>query len=73
MSLSENIKELQTLMTGVGVPDVPTSLECFTSEVATMALQYIQTTLFQHYTLFQYLFTEEQDTETFAMQVKYRG
>ena len=69
LSLCENIKELQTLMSNVGVPDTPTSLECFTTEVASMTLQYIQTSLFQHYSLFQYLYTEEQETEMHTAQV----
>lgn len=57
-------------MANVGIPSVPSSLECFTSEVATTAIQYIQTTLFQHYALFEYLFTEEQETETHATRVR---
>lgn len=69
LSLCENIKELQTLMSNVGVPDTPTSLECFTTEVASMTLQYIQTSLFQHYSLFQYLYTEEQETEMHTAQI----
>lgn len=64
--LSENLKELQALIASVG--SVPTSLECFTSEVSTRVLQYIQTSLFQHYSLFRYLFTQEQEEETHTTQ-----
>ena len=69
LSLGENLKELQSLMTGVGVPGVATCLECFTSELVGTVLQYLQYTLFQHYLLFQYLFTEQQSEETHTTQV----
>lgn len=69
LSLGENLKELQSLLSGVGVPNAPTPLECFTSETGSTVLQYLQTTLFQHYHLFQCLVTEEQEEETRTLQV----
>lgn len=67
--MSENVKELHAVLATVGIPGAPTPLECYSTEVATTTLQYIQTTLFQHYTLFQYLFTEEQETEITTTEV----
>ena len=69
LSLGENLKVLQDLMYNVGVPNSSTSLDCFTAELAVLVLQYVQYTLFQHYALFQYLFTEEQDLETLTATV----
>lgn len=69
LSLVENVKELQTLLCNVGVASIATSLECFTCAVASTIIQYIETTLFQHYTLFQALYTHKQQTDTLATQV----
>ncbi len=60
---------LQDLVCNVGVPAAPTSLECFTAELAASVLHYVQSTLFQHYALFQYLFTEEQEEEILTSKV----
>lgn len=67
--MGENLKELQTLMSDVGIPDVPTPLNCFTTELAASVVQYVQSTLFQHYSLFQYLFTEGREEETHSTHV----
>lgn len=69
LSLVENVKELQSLLCTVGVPGMATSLECFTYDESTTVIQYIETTLFQHYTLFQCLYTHKQQTDTLAAQV----
>ena len=58
------------MLSGVGLADVPTAVECFTREVAVMVVQYFHTTLFQHYVLFQYLFSEEQEEETVKTDVR---
>lgn len=69
--MGENLKVLQDLMYNVGatVGNFPTSLECFTAELAVLVVRYVQSTLFQHYALFQYLFTEEQEEEAHATKV----
>lgn len=66
--MGENLRELHTLMFNVGVTNVATPLECFTSELVVTVLHYLQSTLFQHYLLFQYLFTEGQEEETHTTQ-----
>ena len=62
LSLVDNVKELQTHMLGVGVSD-ETSLKCFKPEHAMLTVEYITSALFQHYNLFEFLFTEQQETE----------
>ena len=60
LSIDENIQEMKCMMHGVGVSK-QTSLQCFTVEVANKVLQYIAESLFQHYRLYEFLFTEEQE------------
>jgi len=70
MSLGENMKELQSVLCGVACPGVPSSVECFTAKVTVATLVYIKSTLFQHYALFDYLFTEEQEEEVISTKVR---
>ncbi len=69
MSLRENVKELQAMLSGVACPGVQNSLECFTPEVSTATLVYVKSTLFQHYSLFNFLFTEDQEEEIISGKV----
>ena len=71
--MEENIAELKKLLVGVGV-DNPHSSQCggldvFTFTQATEVVDYITSTLFQHYKLYQYLFTEEKAAEVIELQV----
>ena len=72
LSLTDNFKELQQYMEGVGDPDSKTcALKCFTSNIAIDAVRYISRSLFQHYRLYQHLFTEQQEEERFSIRVSY--
>lgn len=71
--MEENIAELKKFLAGVGV-DSPTSSQCggldvFSFAQATEVVDYISSTLFQHYKLYQYLFTEEKAAEVIELQV----
>ena len=68
LSLSDNMQELQKVMVGVGVSK-ETALRCFTKEQALLAIQYLSTSLFQHYRLFQLLYTEQQEEECINTKV----
>ncbi len=50
------------MMAGIGVSQL-TSLQCFTVEIANIVIQYIAENLLQHYSLYEYLFTEEQEQQ----------
>lgn len=69
LSLSDNIKALQQYLVGVGVPNSQSSLKCFTTNEAVITLQYVHSSLFQHYRLFQYLFIETQEEEIICDKV----
>ena len=64
------MKELQGMLCGVACPGVLCSLECFTSKVSVATLVYIKSALFQHYALFEYLFTEDQEEEVINAKVR---
>ena len=73
LSMEENIAELKKFLAGVGV-DNPHSSQCggldvFSFPQATEVVDYISSTLFQHYKLYQYLFTEEKAAEVIELQV----
>lgn len=68
-SLLDNVREMETMMMGVGVSD-ETVLRSFMKEHALLAIQYVTSTLFQHYRLFQLLFTVEQEDEYFSTKVR---
>ena len=62
----------KTLVAGVGLPPSPSvlnPLKCFTREKAVTILQYLQSSLFQHYSLYEYLFSEEQEEELISQKV----
>ena len=74
LSLCDNYKEFEQIVGTVGVPDSKTcSLKCFTNDVGIDAVRYISRSLFQHYHLYQYLFTGEQEEETVTMRVSLLG
>ena len=70
LSLGENLKELQGMLCGVDVPDSQTAIGCFSSEMAIKVAHYIQSSLFQHYTLYTYLFTEDQKDMLITSRVR---
>lgn len=70
LSLNDNINALKQHMTGVGIPNCKSSLKCFTADEAVTTLQYFHSSLFQHYRLFQYLFSETQEQEVIQDKVK---
>lgn len=64
MSKSENIKFLKDCFVGVGLDNpeqIPISLYFFTLEQAKDIMEYLITTFFQHYELYDFLFKTEQD------------
>lgn len=72
LSLTDNFKELQQYMEGVGNPDSKTcTLKCFTSNVAIDIIRYLSRSLFQHYRLCQHLFTEQQEEERISIRVSF--
>ena len=68
LSLHDNYKEFEQIMETVG--SKTSSLKCFTNEVGIDAVRYISRSLFQHYHLYQYLFTGEQIEETVTVRVR---
>ena len=71
LSLAENFKELEKYVEGVSNPDSKTCmLKCFTNDIAIDAIKYLCQSLFQHYRLYEYLFTEQQQEETIFMRVR---
>jgi hypothetical protein len=67
LSLRDNYKEFEQIMETVG--GKANSLKCFTNEVGIDVVWYISRSLFQHYHLYQYLFTGEQQEETITKRV----
>lgn len=61
--------QLQKYLGGIGIPKQQTSLKCFTLEIAQTCLNYIYTTLVQHYSLFEYLFEEKQEDDIIQANV----
>lgn len=55
-------------MSGVGVSRA-TALRCFSPEQAVQTVRYVTSSLFQHYRLFEFLFTEEQQEEQLVAKV----
>lgn len=72
LSLGENMMELQGMICGVGCDGVQCCLDCYTVDISVATLLYIQSSLFQHYSLFQNLFTEEQKEEVVTINVSRR-
>ena len=63
-----NLQQLGQYLSGIGISQ-QTSLQCFTLETAHKSLDYIHTSLIQHYQLFQFLFEETQQEEHIQTQV----
>ena len=59
LSLPDNIQQLQGMLAGVGVSN-ETAVQCLSPEAARQVVEFVTTSLFQHYRLFQYLFEEQQ-------------
>ena len=67
-SVQENVEEMKAMFSGVGISQ-QTSLQCFTVEVSNKVLRYVSDTLFQHYNLYEYLFSEEQGEKELSEEV----
>ena len=67
-SLDNSMKNLKSHLAGVGVSKL-TSLQCFSVETATLAIQYFSCSIFKHYHLFKYLFSEEQEEDHVPVSV----
>ena len=64
MSKSANLTYLKECFSGVGVENpnvVSVPLYFFKLEDAKMIMQYLISTLFYHYSLYEFLFTQQQD------------
>ena len=59
LSLLDNIQQLQGMLAGVGVSS-ETAVQCLSPEAARQVVEFVTTSLFQHYRLFQYRFEEQQ-------------
>ncbi|XP_065919584.1 ciliary-associated calcium-binding coiled-coil protein 1-like isoform X2 [Dysidea avara] len=68
VSLAENITEFQQLLVDVGITD-KCPLGQFSREQAKWLTDYIMTSIFQHYHLYQYLFTEVQEEERITLKL----
>ncbi|CAH3015454.1 unnamed protein product [Porites evermanni] len=64
-SLIESIQKFKTLLAGIGVENCPQNggLECFDVNQAKVITDYFTDSLFQHYRLYQFLFTQEPQEE----------
>ncbi|KAM3834345.1 ciliary-associated calcium-binding coiled-coil protein 1 [Vipera latastei] len=58
MTLEENIQELASAMAGIGLSnsEISSGFEFFTIDQAKAIISYVKSSLFQHYTLYEYLF-----------------
>ncbi|KAK3599412.1 hypothetical protein CHS0354_036428 [Potamilus streckersoni] len=64
MSMVENLREFKKMMVGIGLDDVKDgSIDCFNVTQASKISHYAFTSLFQHYKLYQYMFTKTQAEE----------
>ncbi|KAL3864964.1 hypothetical protein ACJMK2_006605 [Sinanodonta woodiana] len=64
MSMVENLREFKKMMVGIGLDDVKDgSLDCFNVAQASKISNFAFTSLFQHYKLYQYMFTKTQAEE----------
>lgn len=70
-SLIESIQKFKTLLAGIGVENCPQNggLECFDVNQAKVITDYFTDSLFQHYRLYQFLFTQEPQEEVVISQL----
>lgn len=69
LSLAGSVQELQQHMVGVGLSE-QSSLRCLSKEKGQQVVEYIAGSLFQHYHLFEYLFSEEQQQDHISSRVR---
>jgi hypothetical protein len=71
LSLGDNVQQLQSYLMGIeGSSPHQCSLNCFTINVAQKCIEYIHTSLFQHYSLFEYIIHEKQEDEPILVQLQ---
>lgn len=58
------------MMVGVGLSR-ETALQCFSAEEAVLAVEYVSSSLFQHYRLFQALFSGTQGEQEIDSEVRW--
>ncbi|XP_001628945.2 ciliary-associated calcium-binding coiled-coil protein 1 [Nematostella vectensis] len=65
LSLVESLKEFRNLLVGIGVENCPKTggLECFDVSQAKLITDYFTESLFKHYKLYKFLFTQEPEEE----------
>ncbi|XP_050395559.1 ciliary-associated calcium-binding coiled-coil protein 1 isoform X2 [Patella vulgata] len=72
MTMVENLKEFQKMMVGIGVEQsvVPSGgLEFFDINQAKMITEYVSSSLFQHYKLYEFMFSHTQAEEIIGTDV----
>ncbi|XP_031564152.1 ciliary-associated calcium-binding coiled-coil protein 1-like isoform X2 [Actinia tenebrosa] len=72
MSLAESLVEFKRLLVGIGMENCPKSggLECFDISQAKVITNYFTDSLFQHFKLYEFLFTQEPSEEVITTEVK---
>lgn len=70
-SLVENIEKFKSFLAGIGVENCPHNggLECFDVNQAKLITDYFTDSLFQHYKLYQFLFTQDPQEEVVVSEL----
>ncbi|RMX57731.1 hypothetical protein pdam_00004990 [Pocillopora damicornis] len=71
-SLVDSIQKFKSLLAGIGVENCPLNggLECFDVNQAKLITDYFTDSLFQHYKLYQFLFTQEPQEEVVITELE---
>lgn len=71
LSRVDNLKELKKLLAGVGVdnPEITGGLDFFTVEQAKNILDYLSTSFFKHYHLYQFVFLQPRTEEILGLEL----
>ncbi|XP_058958331.2 ciliary-associated calcium-binding coiled-coil protein 1 isoform X1 [Pocillopora verrucosa] len=71
-SLVDSIQNFKSLLAGIGVENCPLNggLECFDVNQAKLITDYFTDSLFQHYKLYQFLFTQEPQEEVVISELE---
>nr|XP_058958332.1 ciliary-associated calcium-binding coiled-coil protein 1-like isoform X2 [Pocillopora verrucosa] len=71
-SLVDSIQKFKSLLAGIGVENCPLNggLECFDVNQAKLITDYFTDSLFQHYKLYQFLFTQEPQEEVVISELE---
>lgn len=71
MHILDNINELREMLSGVGQPDAetPGGLDCFDTSHARTISEFFHKSLFQHYKLYQFVFSHTQAEEIIGLDL----